>query len=215
VTQEAYRKWYIDVHIPEVIANEPFTLTGATLYTTPPTDDSKTNWMALYYGKDFGILNPNNNNIHHKDIGLAGNTGSPRSVAEIADLDIRTYELILDYDPNNVGQGPFPLLVFVSLRPAEGTDDDFNTWYKEEHLGLLAKVPGYKRSRRYKKGGPLAEGQDYPEYVAIHEFDGPESLTTPENAAASATEWAKKTLGEAQVFDVQVVGLVKDFEGNK
>jgi hypothetical protein len=39
--------------------------------------------------------------------------------------------------------------------------DDFEKWYREEHLELLSKLPGYQRSLRYKIGPrtPLTQGE--------------------------------------------------------
>jgi hypothetical protein len=47
---------------------------------------------------------------------------------------------------------------------------DFEKWYREEHLEMLSKLPGYRRSLRYKIGpqNPLTQGETQP-YLAIHE----------------------------------------------
>lgn len=49
-------------------------------------------------------------------------------------------------------------------------EEDFEKWYREEHLNLLAKIPGYRRSLRYKIGPrtPLTQGETQP-YLAVHE----------------------------------------------
>lgn len=49
-------------------------------------------------------------------------------------------------------------------------EQDFERWYREEHLHLLSKLPGYRRSTRWKIGPrtPLTQGETQP-YLAIHE----------------------------------------------
>jgi hypothetical protein len=106
---------------------------------------------------------------------------------------------------DNVILGPHPVLVVVLLQPAD--EDDMNTWYDEEHLGMIAKTPSYKRTRRYK----LHETSDQtlPKYLSIHEFGEMAALTSPELQAASTTEWSKKVLGAAKVVEPHVYSLVK------
>jgi len=43
-----------------------------------------------------------------------------------------------------------PFVLSVEIEPID--DDDYNAWYREEHCGMLEKVPGYRRSRRYQLG---------------------------------------------------------------
>ena len=56
-------------------------------------------------------------------------------------------------------------------------EEDFEKWYREEHLELLSKLPGYRRSLRYKIGprSPLTKGETQP-YLAIHEVCHSSSL---------------------------------------
>ena len=35
------------------------------------------------------------------------------------------------------------------MTPMQGDDEEFNKWYNEEHLANMAKVPGWRRVRRY------------------------------------------------------------------
>ena len=65
--------------------------------------------------------------------------------------------------------------------------EDFEKWYREEHLELLSKLPGYRRSLRYKIGPrtPLTQGETEP-YLAIHEV----SASTPGSVVESdADSW--------------------------
>ncbi len=86
--------------------------------------------------------------------------------------------------------GPATLLLAVSMTPAEGTDEDFDKWYREEHLADLAKCSGYVRSRRFKTVRPHSD-LEAPDYAAFHEFVG-EALPMEELKKTTETEWSKK-----------------------
>ena len=71
--------------------------------------------------------------------------------------------------------------------------DDFEKWYREEHLDMLAKLPGYHRSLRYKIGPdtPLTEGPTQP-FLAIHFVDDISAFSSKEAEAANVTPWTVK-----------------------
>lgn len=81
--------------------------------------------------------------------------------------------------------------------------EDFDKWYREEHLDLFSKLPGYRRSLRYRIGPktPLTKDDDPPSYLAIHEVDNLETALTSKEAAASfSTPWTQKQLTGSKVF---------------
>ena len=68
---------------------------------------------------------------------------------------------------------------------------DYDAWYREEHLDVLHKVPGYRRSQRYKLGPPVEDLtlEKAPPYVAIHEVDDVNRFFSgPEHAVACSME---------------------------
>lgn len=102
-------------------------------------------------------------------------------------------------------------MLAVALTPSEGTDDDFDKWYREEHLADLAKCPGYVRSRRFKQlpGIPGAETES-PEYIAFHEFEG-EGLPMEELMKTTKTEWSAKHMSAVQKNETTVWKLISGF----
>jgi hypothetical protein len=86
---------------------------------------------------------------------------------------------------------------------------DFDRWYREEHLDMLHKLPGYRRSARYIIGPrtALAEGEP-PKYLAIHEMDGLAGLDSKEGEAANSTPWTVKTIKESKTFNVRAWELI-------
>lgn len=92
-------------------------------------------------------------------------------------------------------------MVTAEMQPRDPVD--FDKWYREEHLHMLSKLPGYRRSLRYKLGPrtPLTEGDDPPRFLAIHEVDDAvKALSGKEIEDVNATEWTKKNVSESDAF---------------
>ncbi|KAK4635687.1 hypothetical protein CLAFUW4_01859 [Fulvia fulva] len=82
-----------------------------------------------------------------------------------------------------------PIHLAVSTRIDEADDESFNEWYESEHVVMMGKIPGWVRTRRFKR--LRAYGEDLPagqtEYLAIYEFQAENGLQGPIHKAASAT----------------------------
>jgi len=86
---------------------------------------------------------------------------------------------------------------------------DFDKWYREEHLGMLHKIPGYRRTPRYLLGpkAPLTKGEPA-RYLAVHEFDGLEGLGGKEAEAANSTPWTVKHVKDSKVMIARAWELI-------
>lgn len=92
-------------------------------------------------------------------------------------------------------------MISAALEPPSSSSavTDFDKWYRDEHLDVLAQAPGYVRTRRYElvNGTTLNEFErilpDPPRYLALHEFEA-EGLPWKELGASAETEWAKKVM---------------------
>lgn len=101
--------------------------------------------------------------------------------------------------------GPTKLVISAGLTPAEGTDEDFDAWYKEEHYETLAACPGYVRTRRYRlKTAVRAEKPTT--YLSLHEFDR-DTLPQGDLDKTAETPWAKKVMGSLLGAEVGVYAL--------
>lgn len=79
--------------------------------------------------------------------------------------------------------------------------DDFDKWYREEHLNMMLKAPGFRRCLRYKLGPrtPQTKDEDPPTFMAVYEVDGvKEFLFSDDAARAGGTEWSKKHMTESK-----------------
>ena len=72
--------------------------------------------------------------------------------------------------------------------------EELGKWYKEEHIELLSKVKGWRRTRRFVTSAvePASDPKDT-EYLALHEYDADNGLDdSPEMKAATSTAWRSK-----------------------
>lgn len=109
--------------------------------------------------------------------------------------------MILDREGCSWCAEPAPEILTAEMHPKDPADHD--KWYREEHLELLSKIPGYRRTVRYSAGAPtpMTKADPVPSALAIHEFeDAGKAFATKELAAASDTEWTKKHMKESDPY---------------
>jgi hypothetical protein len=112
------------------------------------------------------------------------------------------------------------LLCSVALQPAQGQDEDFDKWYREEHLHLLRECPGFRRSRRFKVVNATVLDKfersepEVPQYLALHEFDG-EQFSMQELGSTAETEWAKRVMGNLKAGEVGWYRLKRTYVDGK
>ncbi|KAH9937317.1 uncharacterized protein B0H18DRAFT_1113174 [Fomitopsis serialis] len=81
---------------------------------------------------------------------------------------------------------PASYVVFVSLGFRPEYEEEFNRWYDEEHIPMLAKAPGWIRTRRFvlKDWEQMGvEGQkqqkEPPKYLAMHKWKSADGSRVP------------------------------------
>ncbi|EPE33409.1 Dimeric alpha+beta barrel [Glarea lozoyensis ATCC 20868] len=222
IDETTYQKWYREDHIPEVIATSGIDSAMRCRDVDPAADKPN---LVLYPMKDIGFTQTEEfKKIKvHSDILPDG-----KPIYDLAELDVRYYGLSQVFDEKKVGPGQTKLILTagIELSPAI-TFADFDSWYRDEHLGELNKCPGYLRTTRYQllfsrsnaesrvlKGLPPRpedkNAQKPPTYLAIHEFD----TETPDLAAVmktAETEWSKRILGGVGRVEQPVFRVVEGF----
>lgn len=133
-----------------------------------------------------------------------------------ARFDIRFYEEVQlvngDQAVPTESSNPAKFLISAALEPPKDASStaDLDAWYRQEHISLLARAPGFVRSRRFKLTNATVIDKfqvgdvtkEAPRYLALHEFSG-EVLPWKELQESAQTEWAKRVMG----------GLVKEEVG--
>ncbi|OAP57134.1 hypothetical protein AYL99_07871 [Fonsecaea erecta] len=231
VDRQSWEKWYCSENMPDLINAKAVTRAGlyeafndyplatktpnlvsqTTLHDVtvthtdiePPTEKT---FLAMCQVEDPTLAKKQHlQNIDQSASSLAG-----KSAKSSARWDSRVYKLIQDFDPKGLGHTPAPFILNVQMEPAD--DDDYNTFYRDEHLYMLSKVPGYRRSQRYQ----LVSSDDIdlsavPRFMAVHEFETLDALDGPELREADASPNTHRVIGNSKAVSVRGFKLSKVF----
>jgi hypothetical protein len=115
--------------------------------------------------------------------------------------DSRRVLFDLDADTSwTLAQPPYTL--HVQCEPAD--EAEFHKFYEEEHLDMLHRVPGYRKSQRYQLiNHMMGEVKPAPRFLVIHEFNSLDALDGPELREANATPAVGKVFGNASAVNVR------------
>ncbi len=86
-------------------------------------------------------------------------------------------------------------LLFVTMQPPEGMEEEFNDWYDTEHVPERAALPGFETARRFV----CIEG--WPRYLALYDLTQVGALYTPEYLAVAgdrSSPWTKRVTGRVR-----------------
>ncbi|CAK7245890.1 MAG: hypothetical protein STHCBS139747_007495 [Sporothrix thermara] len=144
---------------------------------------------------------------------------------DIAFTQGEEFRKIRVYDPTSKGPGHTKTLISAQYELKDGYPfEDFDNWYRKEHLDQLAEAPGYVRTTRFQlvfsrsnaqsralKGLPVTSNEPQPHpptYLALHEFDT-DDIDLPSLKALTNTEWTKKVHDNAEIVLHPVYKLAK------
>ncbi len=90
----------------------------------------------------------------------------------------------------------YTLIVYTS--PADGREDEYNTWYDDVHLPEFSALPGVISGRRFQVAG---DGK--PQYAAIYELSA-----HPDQVMAAMNEGVKNgTVRMSDAVDLSSVSM--------
>jgi hypothetical protein len=99
-----------------------------------------------------------------------------------------------------------PLLLCVWWHPAPGQVGEFNSWYDQEHVPMLAQVPGWLRSRRFE----LVDGGG-PGFLAMHDLASADVFDHPGYARATSTARRAAVLVHREAYERVLYRLLRRF----
>lgn len=199
-----FHDWYNTEHGP-LRLRLPFIQTGDRYKAI---DGQRPQWSAVYDVSDLSWL----------DKRIYTRLREERSLREKAimgtfeSLDRKIYSLISVRGEFN---GAPQVTRAVSMRINESDLAEFNKWYEEEHTDMMAKVPGWIRTRRFKMvvggiSGMPPSGQV--ECLAVHDFQAKNGLNGPEHQAAMDTPWRKQIMETVQWKESRTWGYHLTFD---
>jgi len=210
-TEGEVNDWYDNEHAPLRLTVPGF-LTGSRYKAI----DSKTpTWLTLY-----DISTPEDaNSDEYKALRIKGSEREKDILSRLGGLSRRTYAHITSIMPPHATPPSFPgkFVFAVSLEVTEEGDTEFNKWYNEEHLPLLAKVPGILRGRRYKlveytHRGKIDSDKHVCKYLALYDFEHSHFMELPELKHAISTPWRLEVMKTVVERDLRIFELHKVFE---
>ena len=215
VTEKEFNDWYDDEHVPPRVAVPGFT----SVVRYKAIDGKKPAWLAIYNTTSVDVItNPDG---PYKKI-----TPSDRDKSVISRLTVfnrRIYERTATVPHTASGHTPGKYLLVAGLEPKEGQAEDLQAWHKDEHWGLISKVPGFVQANQFSlvpgsagelAGRPLETPLHNFTHLNLVEWDNDKFQGTPEFKAATETEWGKKSLGGLEKAEMRVFEIWKSWKGD-
>ncbi|KAH8669484.1 Alpha/Beta hydrolase protein [Tricladium varicosporioides] len=198
---EQFHDWYNNEHGPTRL-RLPFCENGfryrANDLTGAKGSETTPEWMAIYDITDMAEL------TKEDYLRLRGPpVKTPREAETMAKIkvDRKLYDFVESRESKefkrleeveNEGQGNVMIAVFCEIHPGLEAKNELDKWYREEHIEMLSKVPGWLRTRRFitssiDAGAPV-------EYLALHEYAPNNGLAGLEFKAATSTKWRNEIM---------------------
>lgn len=192
-----FHDWYNNEHGP-LRLRLPFIPNGFRYRATDGDySESKPEWLAFYDVVDsVEFTRPPYTTLREDAVKTQREKDT---MAQIA-VDRRIYDFIQewradDYRPlDRIDASPAGhVLVAVSFYLQDPSQEaELDRWYREEHINLLSKVPGWRRSRRFVTSSVTNPKPSEKEYLALHEYAPQNGLGGPEFQAATSTPWTQE-----------------------
>lgn len=202
----SFHDWYNNEHGPTRL-RLPFITNGIRYRatdipdSTPEAEKQKNlpEWLAIYDVTDMSEMQGEAYlRLRREDVKSEREKETMRQIA----IDRRLYDLVeekqcegyvpLEHDlsapSENVDERR--VLVAITQTVRKGFEDEFSRWYTQEHIPLLAKVPGWLRTRRFVTSSIDPKPEADTEYLCLHEYAPQNGLNgSPEMRAATNTPW--------------------------
>ncbi|KAJ2985908.1 hypothetical protein NUW58_g5285 [Xylaria curta] len=208
ISDAQYNHFYNTEHLPDVLASGQTKL--ALRYTKLDSNGETATYpyIALYPVDDARTIGS------AETLKLAEDTKKSKvlecdDIANLIHFNLRPYEKIQTYEDvgRNDGNGKerCPFLSCVAIEPAEGQDEELDSWYREEQLDFLGRCEGFRRCTRYKRVDSVS-----PRFLALIEWNCVrEVLFAEQSVRVPKTEWDKKILNEAKVYTHDLFVLIE------
>lgn len=193
-----WHDWYNNEHGP-LRLRLPFITNGfryraTDLSSSNPASPSHPEWMAMYDVTDMAAMNTE---TYLRLRGPEVKTDREKETMAQIKVDRKLYDYISGREMDRykkeeeAGYEEGNYLVAFTAEINEESDEEYNKWMEEEHLSMLAKIPGWRRTRRFVTSSILG-GKEGKEYLTINEYAPQNDVFGEVFQAATSTEWFKK-----------------------
>ncbi|TGO15592.1 hypothetical protein BTUL_0038g00210 [Botrytis tulipae] len=198
-----WHDWYNNEHGP-LRLRLPFITNGfryraSDLSAAKPASTSHPEWMAIYDVTDMAAMNTD---TYLRLRGPEVKTDREKETMAQIKVDRKLYDYISGKEIDGykkveeVGYDEGNYVVTSTAEVKEEFDEEFNKWMEEEHLSMIAKIPGWRRTRRFVTSSILG-GKEGKEYLNVTEFAPRNDAFGEAFKAVGSTEWAKKLTSTA------------------
>ncbi|KAF7894228.1 hypothetical protein EAF00_007742 [Botryotinia globosa] len=198
-----WHDWYNNEHGP-LRLRLPFITNGfryraSDLSAAKPASPSHPEWMAIYDVTDMAALNTD---TYLRLRGPEVKTDRENETMAQTKVDRKLYDYISGKEIDGykkveeVGYDEGNYVVTSTAEVKEEFDEEFNKWMEEEYLSMIAKIPGWRRTRRFVTSSILG-GKEGKGYLNVTEFAPQNDAFGEAFKAVGSTEWAKKLTSTA------------------
>ncbi|CAD6446076.1 d87e51cb-2696-4179-93d7-b8d73ce5c852-CDS [Sclerotinia trifoliorum] len=203
LSDSQWHDWYNNEHGPirlrlPLIKNG-FRYRANDLSSSTPASPSHPEWMAMYDLADIAFMHTA---PYLRLRGPEVKTDRERETM----AQIKVVRKLFDYisgreidgykKVEEVGYDEGNYVVAITAEVNDEFEEDYNKWMEEEYLPMIAKIPGWRRTRRFVTSSIL-EGKEGKEYLTIHEYAPQNDASGEAYKAALSTEWSKKIISRA------------------
>jgi hypothetical protein len=194
--EAGFNAWYDEEHVPNRLALPGFL--KAQRYKAAGEDEGP-RYLALYDLSSVDVLQ----GLDYQRIVQDRSQRETDVLASIPMIDRRVFRLLLDGDAW-IDNARYQLT--VSMSPPPDADQDFVSWYAEEHIRMLLDIPGWRRVRLFQQ----VEGTG-PSFMAVHELETPNVFDHENFAKATATPWRTRIRTSVTRYERYLFKLLRSF----
>ncbi|KAF2264125.1 alpha/beta hydrolase-like protein [Lojkania enalia] len=194
-----FHDWYNNEHGPSRLrlsfCHNGFRYRASDLTSSNPASETQPEWMAIYDIEDMDYLTKDVYTRLRKE---PVQSQRERDTMKQIKVDRRFYDFLGEWkgegfkkleDVGNEGEGNVMVTVSFTLYDGEEKEKELERWYEEEHVPMLMKVPGWRRTRRFVTSYLDLKDGKAKEFLALHEYAPHNGLGGPEFKAATSTPW--------------------------
>lgn len=176
--EDEFNAWYDSEHIFERLSVPGFLSARRWVADLPPGQGK---YLATYELVSPSVLETPEYLSH------LGDGQTPWSKRMLGDCTVFRRWACEQINPGDAQPPSMSHALFVAIGdvPVEW-EDEFNRWYDDEHLHLLAAVPGVQRARRFR------DPRGTPRYIALYDLEDEGVIRHPAWKKALATDWSRR-----------------------
>lgn len=191
--------WYENEHAPARLAVPGF----SSAIRLKATDNKAPSWLDIYDTATPEVLQGDG----YKSLAAKGSANEKSIISRIATVNRSIYRRLdtVNNPDVDVAATPAKFMFVVGVQPSPEKKEEVNKWYEDEHLALIAKVPGFVRVRRYElvsgiqHAGKADVNSESPPvmfpYLILSEWQTNTYAAEPAFKEMKSTPWCAEVLG--------------------